>query len=154
MENEFGNRSISTFRLDGKLSLKDRVKVIQEFGQSKKAPTAASRNGSVLLISMKAGGVGLNLVAASSCFIADPWWNGAVEDQCINRIHRIGQTADKVRVRKFYVSNSVEQRIVQLQEKKKRVASKIMEDPSTGSTDLSAAQPSLDDLKELFQTGC
>ena len=153
MEHEFGNQGITTFRLDGSLTLKDRVKVIQEFGQAKKSTSATNRKGSVLLISMKAGGVGLNLVAASSCFIADPWWNGAVEDQCVNRIHRIGQTADKVRVRKFYVANSVEQRIVQLQEKKKRIANQIMAEGNTGGTDLSAAQPSLDDLKELFQIG-
>lgn len=151
MEHELGNQGITTFRLDGSLSLKHRVEVIQEFGQSKKSASATNRKGCVLLISMKAGGVGLNLVAASSCFIADPWWNGAVEDQCVNRIHRIGQTADKVRVRKFYVANSVEQRIVQLQEKKKRIANQIMAEGNTA--DLSAAQPSLDDLKELFQTG-
>lgn len=153
MEHEFGSQGITTFRLDGSLALKDRVKVIQEFGQSKKTNSATNRKGSVLLISMKAGGVGLNLVAASSCFIADPWWNGAVEDQCVNRIHRIGQTADKVRVRKFYVANSVEQRILKLQEKKKRIANQIMAEGSSGTTDLSAGQPSLEDLKELFQTG-
>ncbi|EED91410.1 predicted protein [Thalassiosira pseudonana CCMP1335] len=68
---------------------------------------------------MKAGGVGLNLVAASSVFILDPWWNASVEDQCVNRIHRIGQKAEVVRVRKFVVTDSVEEKIVSLQGKKK-----------------------------------
>eukprot|EP00957_Ditylum_brightwellii_P180180 13724628-Ditylum_brightwellii.AAC.1 len=71
---------------------------------------------------MRAGGVGINLVAASTVFIVDPWWNSAVEDQCINRIHRIGQTADVVRVRKFVVSDSVEEKIVSLQRRKKDMA--------------------------------
>ena len=77
------------------------------------------KRGSVFLVSMKAGGIGLNLVAASSVFIVDPWWNQAIEDQCINRIHRIGQQAKVVRVRKFIVTDSVEEKIVNLQGRKK-----------------------------------
>merc|ERR1712238_184374 len=83
--------------------------------------------GSVFLVSMKAGGCGLNLVAASSVFIADPWWNAAIEDQCISRIHRIGQKAEQVRVRKFVVSDSVEEKIVALQNTKKGMASAILD---------------------------
>ena len=69
-------------------------------------------------MSMKAGGVCINMVAASSVFIVDPWWNAAVEDQCVSRIHRIGQMADVVRVRKFVVKGSVEEEIVLLQAEK------------------------------------
>ena len=66
--------SVETFRVDGKLSLKERVSAVSNFNKS--------QQGSVFLISMKAGGVGLNLVAASTVFIVDPWWNQALEDQC------------------------------------------------------------------------
>jgi DNA repair protein RAD5 len=145
-------------RLDGKLSLKERVAVLDEFGKSKPEcadSQAQKKIGSVLLVSMKAGGVGLNLVAARSVFIADPWWNAAVEDQCVNRIHRIGQTASKVRVRKFYVANSVEQRIVELQKRKKSMASEVLCDEGNGAEPGAAGsnKPSMDDFKILFRDG-
>ena len=88
-------------------------------GQDEPAEENVCQRGSVFLVSMKAGGVGLNLVAASTVFILDPWWNAAIEDQCISRIHRIGQLAEVVRVRKFVVTDSVEEKIVNLQGKKK-----------------------------------
>jgi SNF2 family DNA or RNA helicase len=100
---------------------------------------------------MKAGGVGLNLVAARTVFISDPWWNAAVEDQCVDRIHRIGQTAGKVRVRKFYVANSVEERIVELQKRKKNVATEVLCDKRTTEDAGSGARPTLDDFKILFR---
>ena len=65
---------VECFRIDGSMSLKERVSAMSDFEKS--------GCGSVMLISMKAGGVGLNLVAASSVFIVDPWWNQALEDQC------------------------------------------------------------------------
>jgi DNA repair protein RAD5 len=116
--------------------------------------TKKSNIGSVLLVSMKAGGVGLNLVAASTVFIADPWWNAAVEDQCINRVHRIGQTADKVRVRKFYVFNSVEERIVKLQGRKNAMSREVLcdDEDKTGDGPKGAGmRPTLDDFKILFR---
>lgn len=120
------NIGVECFRIDGKMSLKERVTMIGKFNKAKLAkrdsppmPDEVCQRGSVFLVSMKAGGVGLNLVAASSVFIVDPWWNQAIEDQCINRIHRIGQQAKVVRVRKFVVTDSVEEKIVNLQGKKK-----------------------------------
>lgn len=153
MEQSFKFNQIPFARLDGKLTLKERMAVLREFGteRSSKLKSDPGAVGSVLLISMKAGGVGLNLVAARTVFIADPWWNAAVEDQCVNRIHRIGQTADKVRVRKFYVTNSVEQRIVELQKRKKGIAAEVLRDDKGASTDASAARLSLDDFKVLFR---
>lgn len=155
MEQSFSKSRIPFSRLDGRLSLQERTKVLRAFGKSKKSNIGGTGNktGSVLLISMKTGGVGLNLTAASTCFIADPWWNGAVEDQCVDRIHRIGQMAEKVRVRKFYVADSVEERIVELQERKKSVASKILSEGNTGMGDSSIARPTLDDFKVLFRSG-
>merc|ERR1719215_1797883 len=98
---------------------------------------------------MKAGGVGINLVAASTVFIVDPWWNAAVEDQCIHRIHRIGQRAKVVRVRKFVTENTVEEKIVQLQQTKKQMASGILDIHSNKSSSIQA-QPTLSDFKNIF----
>ena len=103
--------------------------------------------GLVLLASMKACGVGLNLTAASSVFIVDPWWNHALESQCINRIHRIGQTAPLVKVRKFIVADSVEEKIVKMQQRKKGMASEVLSDKMSGAR---PSNPTLDDLKSIF----
>jgi len=103
------------------------------------------------LISMSAGGEGLNVVAASTCFILEPWWNGAREDQCVSRIHRIGQTAKLVRVRKFVTNDSVEERIVELQRRKAYVAGEIYGDAGrTG--DGGSARLSLDDFRLIFRS--
>jgi SNF2 family DNA or RNA helicase len=75
----------------------------------------------IFLISLKAGGVGLNLTAADYVFILDPWWNPASEMQALNRAHRIGQTKN-VFVYRYITSNSIEEKIVRLQEKKSRLA--------------------------------
>ncbi len=133
---------INCFRLDGQMSLEARTKELQQFQSSvgKKC---------VFLISMKAGGVGINLVAASTVFIVDPWWNAAVEDQCIHLIHRIGQRAKVVRVRKFVTENTVEEKIVQLQQTKKQMASGILDINSSKSSSIQA-QPTLSDFKNIF----
>ncbi len=73
------------------------------------------------LISLKAGGVGLNLTEADYVFIIDPWWNPAAEMQAVSRAHRIGQTK-QVMVYRFITSDSIEEKIIQLQEKKSKLA--------------------------------
>ena len=75
-------------------------------------------------------------------------WNQAIEDQCINRVHRIGQQAKVVRVRKFVVADSVEEKIVSLQGKKKGMAKTILD--GDGVDQLDSTKPSLDDFKLLF----
>ncbi|MCH2171583.1 SNF2 family helicase [Myxococcota bacterium] len=98
-------------RLDG--STRDRGAVVETF-QSETGPP-------VLLASLKAGGVGLNLTAADSVIILDPWWNPAVEDQAADRAHRIGQ--DKpVTVLRLVTQNTVEERILELQKRKRALA--------------------------------
>ncbi len=79
----------------------------------------------VFLISLKAGGLGLNLTAAEYVFILDPWWNPAVEQQAIDRTHRIGQTRHVFAYR-LICKDTVEQRIAELQEKKRRLADAIV----------------------------
>jgi SNF2 family DNA or RNA helicase len=91
----------------------NRQQVIEEFQNNTDV--------SVFLISLKAGGVGLNLTAADYVFLLDPWWNPASENQAINRAHRIGQDK-KVFVYRFISSDSIEEKIVRLQDKKSELA--------------------------------
>ncbi|NJM15135.1 MAG: SWF/SNF helicase family protein [Bacteroidales bacterium] len=90
-----------------------RKEVIDEF--------IANDSKSCFLISLKAGGVGLNLTVADYVFMLDPWWNPAAEAQAINRAHRIGQK-NNVFVYRFISHNSIEEKIVHLQQRKKELA--------------------------------
>jgi SNF2 family DNA or RNA helicase len=84
----------------------------------------------VFLISLKAGGVGLNLTAADYVYIVDPWWNPAVEQQAIDRTHRIGQDKNIFAYRMICV-DTIEDKIIQLQEKKRALAKDLIADDST-----------------------
>ena len=102
--------SIPFLRLDGSMAQKARAAVLSEFGSSKK--------GVVLLLSLRAGGVGLNLTMAKRVYMMDPWWSFAVEAQAIDRVHRMGQQ-DEVKVCRFIVKESVEERMLKVQDRKK-----------------------------------
>ncbi len=110
-------------RLDG--STRDRAAVVRRFQDAAGPP--------VMLISLKAGGTGLNLTAADHVFLLDPWWNPAVEDQAADRAHRIGQ--DKpVMVYRLVAEDTVEERILALQERKREIAAAAL-----GQADRAAA---------------
>lgn len=145
LQKEFSRRDITCLRLDGGMCLNERRRTVNKFNESKVDSAKSDEKGIVLLASMKACGVGLNLTAASSVFIVDPWWNDALEKQCINRIHRIGQTAELVRVRKFVVTDSVEEKIAKLQLRKEGMANSILDNGHSESD-----KPSLDDFKAIF----
>lgn len=102
--------SIPFLRLDGSMTQKARAAVLIEF--------AASKKGMVLLLSLRAGGVGLNLTMAKRVYMMDPWWSFAVEAQAIDRVHRMGQV-DEVKVCRFIVKESVEERMLKIQDRKK-----------------------------------
>ncbi|KAJ6797573.1 putative SWI/SNF-related matrix-associated actin-dependent regulator of chromatin subfamily A member 3-like 1 [Iris pallida] len=102
-------------RLDGAMTVKKRTEVMKGFG--KVGPDAPT----VLLASLKAAGAGINLTAASRVYLVEPWWNPAIEEQAMDRVHRIGQR-EEVRVVRLVVKDSVEERILALQEKKKKLA--------------------------------
>jgi SNF2 family DNA or RNA helicase len=106
---------ISFSYLDG--STMNRQDVVTEFKTKEEIQ--------VFLISIKAGGVGLNLTEADYVFILDPWWNPAVEQQAIDRTHRIGQK-NTVFIYKFITKNSVEEKILALQERKRRIADSLI----------------------------
>jgi superfamily II DNA or RNA helicase len=125
--------NIAFTRLDG--STRDRAAVVNEFQDENGPP--------VMLLSLKAGGTGLNLTAADHVFLLDPWWNPAVEDQAADRAHRIGQ--DKpVMVYRLVAKDTVEERILVLQEKKRGIA-----DAALGGADR-AVSITREDLLELL----
>ncbi|KIC96350.1 DEAD/DEAH box helicase [Flavihumibacter solisilvae] len=104
---------------DGSTSAVDREKAIQRFQNDE--------NCRVFLISLKAGGVGLNLTAADYVYIVDPWWNPAVEQQAIDRTHRIGQTKNIFAYR-MICKDTIEDKILQLQDRKRVLARDLIAD--------------------------
>jgi superfamily II DNA or RNA helicase len=119
--------------LDGRTRHRD--KVLAEFKQGD-AP--------VFLISLKAGGFGLNLTEADYCFLLDPWWNPAVEAQAIDRIHRIGQTR-QVMVYRLVSKNTIEEKVVALAQRKAALFKGVMDDG-----ELFAGQIDVDDIRGLL----
>ncbi len=107
---------------DGSTSAPDREKAIQNFQNNDECR--------VFLISLKAGGVGLNLTAADYVYIVDPWWNPAVEQQAIDRTHRIGQTKNIFAYRMICI-DTIEDKILQLQERKRKLASELITDDTS-----------------------
>jgi SNF2 family DNA or RNA helicase len=107
---------------DGSTSAPDREKEIQRFQNDE--------NCRVFLISLKAGGVGLNLTAADYVYIVDPWWNPAVEQQAIDRTHRIGQTKNIFAYR-MICKDTVEDKILKLQERKRALAADLITDDTS-----------------------
>ena len=107
---------ISFNYLDGSTPSKERGKLVEDFNKN---------NTSVFLISLKAGGTGLNLTSADIVIHFDPWWNPAVEDQASDRAHRIGQK-NVVEVIKMISEDSIEEKIVNLQEEKRKLIDSIM----------------------------
>ena len=102
--------SLAHLRFDGSMSQKARAAVLTEFGNRPKF--------TVLLLSLRAGGVGLNLTCASRVFMMDPWWSWAVEAQAIDRVHRMGQVRE-VKVVRLVVEGSIEEKMLRVQDRKK-----------------------------------
>jgi len=99
----------------------------------------------LILLSLKAGGLGLTLTCSNVVFVLDPWWCPAAEQQAIDRVHRLGQTKD-VSVKRFIIKGTVEERIMKLQEKKKLLAKGTL-----AMTNKERKQFRLEDLKMLFE---
>jgi SNF2 family DNA or RNA helicase len=116
IQHYFRERHWKFSRIDGSQSINKRQEQVDLF-QSQKNP--------IFLISLKAGGVGLNLTAASYVFIMDPWWNPAVESQAIDRAHRIGQK-NTLTVYRPIIKDSVEEKVLKLQEEKKQLFADLL----------------------------
>ena len=114
-------RGISVVQLDG--STRGRAEVIEKF---------RSGQAQVFLISLKAGGSGLTLTEADYVYVMDPWWNPAAEEQAIDRAHRIGQTK-KVNVYRMVATDTIEAKVVELQDRKRQLISSVMNGTGTGA---------------------
>lgn len=123
------------FRFDGSLTQTQRAAAIDGFRSSE------SRD-AVLLLSQKAGGVGLNLVVANHAYLMDPWWNFANESQAIDRIHRMGQK-DDVKVTRFIIQGTIEEKMLKIQEKKRALSNLVTVEEKRAET--------LDNIKLLLE---
>ncbi|KAI9179485.1 DNA repair protein rad16 [Blastocladiella emersonii ATCC 22665] len=123
-------------KLDGRMTVEQRDAVIRAF--------MTDTHVTVFLVSLKAGGVALNLTEASQVFLMDPWWNGSVSDQAVDRIHRLGQYRP-IRITHIIIEDSIEDRILELQRKKKALI-----DSTVGKDTNALARLSEDDFRFLF----
>ncbi|NXX08044.1 HLTF factor, partial [Larus smithsonianus] len=141
IENPLKESGFAFTRLDGSMAQKKRAEAIQCFQSSQAgSPT-------VMLLSLKAGGVGLNLTAASRVFLMDPAWNPAAEDQCFDRCHRLGQKHDVV-ITKFIVKDSVEENMLKIQNKKRELAAGAFATKKPSASE--AKQTKINEIKALI----
>lgn len=127
---------ISYFYLDGNVKSSKRIEMCNAFNEGQR---------DVFLISLKAGGTGLNLVGADTVIHFDPWWNPAVENQATDRAHRIGQTK-VVQVIKLVTKGTIEEKIQNLKEKKQELINSVLQD---GNGNISAM--TLEEIQSLFE---
>ncbi|KAL9106142.1 MAG: hypothetical protein Q9227_008790 [Pyrenula ochraceoflavens] len=113
--------SLPHLRFDGTLNQKTRSDVLRQFNTESSSHHNDNQKNNILLLSLRAGGVGLNLTAANHVYMMDPWWSFAVEAQAIDRVHRMGQVRD-VKVVRYIVKESIEQRMLAVQAKKGAIA--------------------------------
>lgn len=130
IEKELKMRNIKTLLLSGKNTKEERRNMVEEF-QNEEVP--------VFLISLKAGGTGLNLTAADIVIHFDPWWNGAVQNQATDRAHRIGQIRT-LSVMKLVAKDSIEEKIIKLQEKKMQLADSVISGEGMTQVSLNRAE--------------
>jgi SNF2 family DNA or RNA helicase len=136
IQHRLSHAGVRCVKLDGSMSVEARDRVINAFRDD-----AAI---TVFLISLKAGGSGLNLMAADTVIIYDPWWNPAVESQAVDRAHRIGQNRT-VSVYRLVTENSVEQKIMELKARKSKLVDALINENGLSTVNLSKS-----DLESLF----
>ena len=136
LEKELGARNINYFKLTGSTKVDERIKMVDEFNET--------NNAKVFLISLKAGGTGLNLTGADMVIHYDPWWNLSAENQATDRAYRIGQK-NNVQVYKLITKNSIEEKIYELQKRKSELAQNMLSTKTTFVNKLSK-----EDIMKLF----
>lgn len=134
------DRHIEYCEIKGSIKLFERNEIVERFNE--KANTRLR----VMLLSLTAGGVGLNLVGANKMFLLDIHWNPALEQQCGDRIYRVGQTKP-VTIYKFLCENTIEERIQTIQDGKNSLANKVYGQSGTGPT---STKLTAQDFKLLF----
>ncbi len=138
IKKELDSNKITYYTIDGDVNGKTRQMLVDNFNHD---------NTNVFLITLKSGGTGLNLTSADIVIHLDLWWNPQVENQATDRAHRIGQTKS-VEVIKLIASGTIEERILELQQKKKVLADELIEKGSNGNISLSSL--SEEDIKNLI----
>ncbi len=138
IQTAFNEKTWKYSRIDGSLNVKKRQSEVDKFQNG---------DNQLFLISLKAGGVGLNLTAASYVFIMDPWWNPAVESQAIDRAYRIGQK-NKLTVYRPIIKDSVEEKVLKLQELKRELFKDLL--PEDDESNVFSGKLTMKDFEELF----
>ena len=139
LASELSEKNIGYLYLDGSTKANKRVEMVKEFNESEDLK--------IFLISLKAGGTGLNLTSSDLVLHFDPWWNPAIEDQATDRAHRIGQQ-NIVEVIKLIAKDSVEENIIRLQEDKRELINKVISGEEIGSNVI--GKLSRDEIIDLF----
>ena len=137
MEKELKKSNIDYFKLTGQTKVSDRVSLVDEFNTNPDIK--------VFLISLKAGGTGLNLTGADMVIHYDPWWNASAENQATDRAYRIGQK-NNVQVYKLITKNSIEEKIYELQQKKSQLIDNMLDTKTSFISKLSK-----EDIMKLFE---
>ena len=137
IEEEFKKENIAYYKLTGQTKVGDRIRLVDEFNENPDIK--------VFLISLKAGGTGLNLIGADMVIHYDPWWNLSAENQATDRTYRIGQKKN-VQVYKLITKNSIEEKIYELQQKKAKLIDNML---STNETFINKL--SKDEIMSLFK---
>ena len=137
IEKELKARKIKYFKLTGATKVDERIELVDEFNENKEIK--------VFLISLKAGGTGLNLTGADMVIHYDPWWNVSTENQATDRAYRIGQK-NNVQVYKLITKNSIEEKIYELQAKKASLANTMLDTKTSFINKLSK-----EDIMKLFE---
>jgi SNF2 family DNA or RNA helicase len=133
-------RGVECLRLDGTMSEAIRADAVSSFQAGR---------GDVFLVSLKAGGVGMNLTGAEFVILLDPWWNPAVEDQAAGRAHRIGQSRP-VTVARIVTERTIEEKVLALHAKKRRLYEDVVADADgSGTLDVEAIAALLDERADL-----
>ena len=136
IEKELKQKNISYFKLTGSTKVEERVKMVDEFNNNPKIQ--------LFLISLKAGGTGLNLTGADMVIHYDPWWNLSTENQATDRAYRIGQK-NNVQVYKLITKNSIEEKIYELQQKKSQLIDNVLDNQTSFISKLSR-----EEIMDLF----
>ena len=126
LEKDLHNEGIAFYKITGATKKEERIQLVKQFNEG---------TISVFLISLKAGGTGLNLIGADTVIHYDPWWNQAAQNQATDRAHRIGQKKI-VTVYKLIAKGSIEEKILQMQEMKKNLADEILSGETGGLTQM------------------
>ena len=137
IEKELKENDIAYFKLTGSTKVDDRIRMVDEFNENKDIK--------VFLVSLKAGGTGLNLTGADMVIHYDPWWNASAENQATDRAYRIGQK-NNVQVYKLITKNSIEEKIYELQKKKSELIDNVLDTKTAFISKLSK-----EDIMKLFE---